>query len=364
MLQMKKIYKTLLKKKFITIKRNNDKLQIFLKQKNTKVKSGGSAMAQLTEIGKLDKEVYENNARITEYLVSLGKLYDIIVNKTDNITSGEITELSKQLGLKEESVIALNTKVLELQSKIKEDEKKTFLNINLSQELKKKVNEQEKVIKKKIADLKKNEEVNIDLTKGKRNFEKKILDLKKKNAELKKKISAMNLLETKLITLQKERSQLITESDVYKQESDRYQQERDVYKQKSDRYQQERDRYQQQRDGYKQERDRYQQQRDGYKQERDEYKQERDEIIKRLDQEKIELGKAREELKDVKTELRTATKSKGKSGKESPAKLRKRIENLEYDIRSSENNAKKWQTMLQKCNNRWVKKNPSRAPRY
>ena len=69
MLQLKKIYKTLLKKKFITIKRNNDKLQKFLQPKNTKVKSGGSAMTQLTEIGKLDKEVNENNARIAEYLI-------------------------------------------------------------------------------------------------------------------------------------------------------------------------------------------------------------------------------------------------------------------------------------------------------
>ena len=126
MLQLKKIYKTLLKKKFITIKRNNDKLQKFLQPKNTKVKSGGSAMTQLTEIGKLDKEVNENNARIAEYLISLGKLYDIIVNKTDNITSGEITKLSKQLGLKEETVIALNIKVSNLQSEIKEYEKYGF----------------------------------------------------------------------------------------------------------------------------------------------------------------------------------------------------------------------------------------------
>ena len=264
MLQMKKIYKTLLKKKFITIKRNNDKLQIFLKQKNTKVKSGGSAMAQLTEIGKLDKEVYENNARITEYLISLGKLYDIIVNKTDNITSGEITKLSKQLGLKEETVIALNIKVSNLQSEIKEYEKSSLQNRNLLQELEEKVNEQQKVIKKKIADLRKNEEVNVDLRKSKKNFQEKFLDIKLKNTELEKKISAMNLLETNLTTLQNERSKLIKERDGYKQQRDKA--ETTIIKSQL----------------------------------------ERDEIIKKLDQEEIELSKVRKELKDDLSTIKAA----------------------------------------------------------
>ena len=318
MLQLKKIYKTLLKKKFITIKRNNDKLQKFLQPKNTKVKSGGSAMTQLTEIGKLDKEVYENNARITEYLVSLGKLYDIIVNKTDNITSGEITKLSKQLGLKEETVIALNIKVSNLQSEIKEYEKSSLQNRNLLQELEEKVNEQQKVIKKKIADLRKNEEVNVDLRKSKKNFQEKFLDIKLKNTELEKKISAMNLLETNLTTLQNERSKLIKERDGYKQQRDKA--ETTIIKSQL----------------------------------------ERDEIIKKLDQEEIELSKVRKELKDVKTELITATKSKGKKGKESPAKLRKMIKELKSDISSKEYQLSDAQKGWQRCENRWVKKNSSK----
>ena len=79
-----------------------------------------------------------------------------------------------------------------------------------------------------------------------------------------------------------------------------------------------------------------------------------------MDQEKIELRKAREELKDVKTELRTATKSKGKSGKESPAKLRKMIKELKSDISSKEYQLSDAQKGWQRCENRWVKKNSSK----
>ena len=216
MLQMKKIYKTLLKKKFITIKRNNDKLQIFLKQKNTKVKSGGSAMAQLTEIGKLDKEVYENNARITEYLISLGKLYDIIVNKTDNITSGEITKMSKQLGLKKETIIALNKKVIELESKVKENKKSSLQDKALIFELSKKQNKQKEDLNEIIDDLIKNKEVVVNLRNVKENLQEKILDIEIKNTELEKKILDMKLLETNLTTLETERDELKKEYTTYK----------------------------------------------------------------------------------------------------------------------------------------------------
>ena len=173
-------------------------------------------MAQLTEIGKLDKEVYENNARITEYLISLGKLYDIIVNKTDNITSGEITKMSKQLGLKKETIIALNKKVIELESKVKENKKSSLQDKALIFELSKKQNKQKEDLNEIIDDLIKNKEVVVNLRKVKENLQEKILDIEIKNTELEKKILDMKLLETKLTTLETERDELKKEYTTYK----------------------------------------------------------------------------------------------------------------------------------------------------